>query len=59
MEPLTTIELRCCKWLGVLAFAGAVAAEVLDLVQSPIGQTRMFVARERVRRAGRTTQRRR
>ena len=56
MEPLTKIELRCCKWLGVLAFAGAVTAELVDLAQGPHGQSATFAARERLRRIGRLTQ---
>jgi len=56
MEPLTKIELRTCKWLGVLAFACAVTAELLDLAQSSNGQRVTFAARERLRRAGRLAQ---
>ena len=56
MEPLTKIELRTCKWLGVLAFACAVTAELLDLARGPNGQGATFAARERLRRAGRQIQ---
>jgi len=56
MEPLTKIELRTCKWLGVLAFACAVTAELLDLAQSPSGQRTSFAHRETLRRVSRQIQ---
>ena len=52
MEPLAKIELRTCKWLGVLAFA----SELLDLAQGPGGQRISFADREILRRASRQIQ---
>jgi hypothetical protein len=34
MEPLTTIELRACKWLGILALAASAAAELYALART-------------------------
>jgi hypothetical protein len=31
MEPLTTIELRTAKWLGIIALACSAAAELMRL----------------------------
>jgi len=31
MEPLTTIELGSCKWLGIIALACSAVAELLSL----------------------------
>ena len=31
MEPLTTIELGTCKWLGIIALAASAVAELLSL----------------------------
>ena len=48
MEPLTKIELGTCKWLGALAIACTVAAELLSLATN--GQ-RTFTTRETLRRS--------
>jgi hypothetical protein len=34
MEPLTTIELRARKWLGILALACSAAAELVSIARS-------------------------
>ncbi len=56
MEPLTKIELKTCKWLGVLAVACAVTAELIDLAHGLGGQRATFAARERLRRINRLAQ---
>jgi hypothetical protein len=34
MEPQTTIELRTCKWLGIIALACSAAAELVSIARS-------------------------
>jgi hypothetical protein len=50
MEPLTTIELRTCKWLGIVALACSAAAELLSLAQGN-GRILSWTTREDTRRA--------
>ena len=50
MEPLTTIELETCDWLGILLLAGIAAAEAWTLAEHP-GKRAMFTGRERAHRA--------
>ena len=49
MEPLTTIELRTCKWLGIIALACSAAAELLSLAQGN-GHALSWTNRETTRR---------
>ncbi len=51
MEPLTNIDLSRCKWLGAIAIACAVAAELIDIAQIPARQRSTFASRERLRRS--------
>jgi hypothetical protein len=50
MEPLTTIELGTCKWLGIVALACSAIAELLSLAN---GNSRAlsWATRETARRA--------
>jgi hypothetical protein len=50
MEPLTTIELRTCKWLGIIALACSAAAELMHLAQGN-GHAMSWLTRENTRRA--------
>ena len=50
MEPLTTIELRTCKWLGIIALACSATAELLSLAQGD-GRAMSWLTRESARRA--------
>ena len=50
MEPLTTIELRTCKWLGVIALACSAVAELLRLAHDT-GSAKSPATRETARRA--------
>jgi hypothetical protein len=50
MEPLTAIELRTCKWLGVIALACSAAAELLRLAHDT-GSAKSWTNRETARRA--------
>lgn len=56
MEPLTNIDLSRCKWIGAIAIACTVAAELIDLAQIPTRQRTTFASRERLRRTGRQVQ---
>lgn len=56
MEPLTKIEIRSKKWLGVIAVACTVAGELLTLADNPEGQRASFIARETIRRSARQRQ---
>jgi ATP-dependent exoDNAse (exonuclease V) alpha subunit len=49
MEPLTTIELRTCKWLGIVALACSAAAELLSLARGN-GRAASWLSRESARR---------
>ena len=46
MEPLTKIELDTCKWLGALAIACTVAAELLSLADEAKPSAETFAGRE-------------
>ena len=50
MKPLTTIELRTCKWLGIIALACSAAAELLSLAQES-DRALSWINRENARRA--------
>ncbi len=50
MEPLTTIELGTCKWLGIIALACSAVAELLSLANGN-SRTLSWTAREMARRA--------
>ena len=59
MEPLTTIELRTCKWLGIIALTCSAVAELLSLAHAN-GHALSWSNRENARRAiSRGTARRR
>jgi len=58
MEPLTTIELRTCKWLGIVALACSTAAELMRLAHSD-GPVLWWTHRETARRANSRGQARR
>lgn len=49
MEPLTTIELRTCKWLGIVALAFSAAAELLSLANGN-SRSQSWAARASARR---------
>jgi hypothetical protein len=51
MEPLTKIELGNATWLGILAIACTVAAELLTRADNPHGKRTSFAERETQRRA--------
>ncbi len=51
MEPLTTINLGSCKWLGMLVLAGTAAAELMSLAHDGKLDLHSFVGRELARRA--------
>jgi len=51
MEPLNTITLGSCKWLGVLALAGMIAAELLSPAHEAHMNAETFAGREMLRRA--------
>ena len=51
MEPLTTIELGTCKWLGLLALLGTIAAELLSLANEAQTNVETFAGREMQRRS--------
>ena len=57
MEPLTKIDAGSVKWLGILAIACTVLAELLTLADSPDGQRATFAQREAMRRSIRHTSR--
>ncbi|MBV8979135.1 MAG: hypothetical protein JOZ13_17325 [Alphaproteobacteria bacterium] len=46
MEPLTTIELGSCKWLGILAIACTVAGELIALADDTDAHRLSFTKRE-------------
>jgi hypothetical protein len=50
MEPLTTIELGTCKWLGIIALACSAVAELLSLANDT-GSAKSWTTRESARRA--------
>ncbi len=49
MEPLTTIELRTCKWLGIIALACGAAAELMRFAHGD-GPVLPWTHRETARR---------
>ena len=51
MEPLTTIELASCEWLGILALACVLAAEFWNAGDAPKADRATFAGRELTRRA--------
>ena len=55
MEPLTTIELGSCGWLGLLALACFAAAELWSLEEGAHERPATFAERERVRRGAQLT----
>jgi hypothetical protein len=50
MEPLTTIDLGTCKWLGIVALAFSAAAELLSLANGS-SRSSSWVTRDSARRA--------
>ena len=50
MEPLTTIELGTCKWIGIIALTCSAAAEILHLANGN-SRTLPWANRETARRA--------
>jgi len=55
MESLTTIELRTCKWLGILALASSAAAKLYALARTPDASLASFSHRETARYPSRRT----
>ena len=50
MEPLTTIELRTAKWLGIITLACSAAAELMRLANGD-GRAISWVTRTNANRA--------
>jgi hypothetical protein len=53
MEPLTTIQLGSCKWLGVLALVVTIAAQTLHMANEARLDPCGFASREFARRGRR------